>query len=133
MRKPVRRLLATAVVLLMASAGLAACGGGEGGGEDDALQQAMAQQFRIVVGLNDEDSYCYAGELLDYYGEEEMVRFVNSPEEFTPSTPTDQAVLLEALETCGIDPRTLQAGRGSGVELELEPIEDPASATTTAG
>lgn len=130
MRQPPRRLLATAAVLLLAGAGLAACGDG---GEDDSLQQAMAQQFRIVVGLNDEDSYCYAGELLDYYGQEEMQRFVDDPDTFQPSTPTDQAVLLEALETCGIDPRTLQAGRGSGAELDLEPIEDPASATTTAG
>lgn len=131
MRQPPRRLLATAVVLLLAGAGLAACGGD--GGQDDALQQAMAQQFRIVVGLNDEDSYCYAGELLDYYGEEEMQRLVDDPEAFGLSRPADQAVLLGALEACGIDPLTLQAGRGSGVELELEPIEDPASATTTTG
>ena len=130
MRQPASRLIATAAVLLLAGAGLAACGDG---GEDDSLQQAMAQQFRIVVGLNDEDSYCYAGELLDYYGQEEMQRFVDDPDTFQPSTPTDQAVLLEALESCGIDPRTLQAGRGSGAELDLEPIEDPASATTTAG
>ena len=130
MRQSTRPLLATLAALLLAGTVLAGCGGG---GEDDSLQQAMAEQFRIVVGLNDEDSYCYAGELLDYYGEEEMQRLVDDPEAFGLSRPADQAVLLGALEACGIDPLTLQAGRGSGVELELEPIEDPASATTTTG
>lgn len=130
MRTLPTRLMTAALALLLGSAVLVACGGD---GEDDSLQQAMAQQFRIVVGLNDEDAYCYAGELLNYYGEDEMQRFVDNPDAFEPSTPTDQAVLLDALDSCGIDPRTLQAGRGSGAELDLEPVEDPASATTTTG
>jgi hypothetical protein len=129
MRHPSRRVLSATIVVALLGIGVAGCGGGD----DDSLQQAMAQQFRIVVGLNDEDSYCYAGELLDYYGADEMQRFVDNPDEFQPSTPTDQAVLLDALESCGIDPLTLQAGRGSGAEIELERVEDPASATTAAG
>ena len=129
MRPPSRRVLIATFAVAVLGLGVVGCGGGD----DDSLQQAMAQQFRIVVGLDDEDSYCYAGELLEYYGAEEMQRFVDNPDEFQPSTPTDQAVLLDALDDCGIDPLTLQAGRGSGTEIELERVEDPASATTTPG
>lgn len=129
MRHPCPRVLTATVAVVLLGLGAVGCGGGD----DDSLQQAMADQFRIVVGLNDEDSYCYAGELLDYYGPDEMQRFVDNPDEFQPSTPTDQAVLLDALDNCGIDPLTLQAGRGSGAEIELERVEDPSSATTAPG
>lgn len=129
MRHPSRRVLPAAIAVAVLGVGVVGCGGGD----DDSLQQAMAQQFRIVVGLDDEDSYCYAGELLDYYGTEEMQRFVDNPDEFQPSTPTDQAVLLGALDSCGIDPLSLQAGRGSGAEIELERVEEPTSATTAPG
>jgi len=129
-RRRLPGIVVTLVVGLFGAATLVGCGGD---GDDDALQQAMAEQFRIVVGLNDEDAFCYAGQILDYYGPEEMQRFVDDPNEFQPSTPTDQAVLLDALETCGIDPLTLRAGQGSGAEVDLEPIEDPAAATTVPG
>jgi len=129
MRHPTLRFVTTTIAVAALGLGVAGCGGGG----DDSLQRAMAEQFRSVVGLSDEDALCYAGELLDYYGVEEMQRFVDNPDEFQPSTPTDQASLLEALESCGIDPLALQAGQGSGAEIELERVEDPASETTPPG
>jgi len=133
MRLPLRRLLASAAVSVVALAGvtaLASCGGNDG---DDALQQAMAEQFSLRAGLSGDDANCYAGELLDYFGDAEMQRFVDNPESFQPSTPADQAVLLGALERCGIDPGELQDGQGAPAEMELERVDDPSTATSTPG
>lgn len=130
MRPTPIRTLCAAVGLALVVPVLAGCGSSE---PEDALQQAMAEQFSITVGIRGEDAYCYAGQLLDYYGADEMQRFVDDPETFRPSTPTDQAVLLEALDACGIDPRELQVAQREPVELDLEAIEEPASATTSPG
>lgn len=125
--RPTRQRIVSLVVgLALASGVVTACGGGGG---DDPLQRAMAGEFTQRVGLSDDEAYCYAGELVEYYGAEEMQRFVDDPDTFEPSQPTDQAALLAALETCGIDPVQLQSGGGATVDLE--PVEDPASTTST--
>ena len=126
LRTAARRLVAVAAVLGVGAV-LGGCGSS---GEEDPLQRAMAEQFSVVADLGSDDAYCYAGELLGYFGTEEMQRFVDNPGEFQPSTPADQAVLLDALRRCGIDPAALQPGGESATELELEPVEDP---PTSAG
>lgn len=102
---------------------LGACGGS---GTDPELAAKVADQFQVLLPLDDAQADCMAGQMLDIYGADEMTRFVNDPDNFTPTEEASSEITAKALEDCGINPFELVQDRQVGDtqisgELDLGP------------
>ena len=127
-RTGVNRLAVLGMVGVLGVGGVAC-----GGGDDGALQASVAIQFRSILPLDEPQSDCLAGQLIEIYGTEEMQRFVDDPETYEPTDDASSDATLTALRDCGIDPVALVGDRSvtiapeESVEIELEPVEDPSA------
>ena len=131
-RRSARRHMA-----VMGMAGVLVLGAAACGGSNAELQASVATQFRTILPLDEPQSACLAGQMIDIYGTAEMERFVADPQTYQPTDDASSDVTLTALRDCGIDPTTLVGDRSvtitpeEPVEIQLEPVEE--SSTTTGG
>jgi hypothetical protein len=111
--------------VVLAAVVLSACGGS---GTDPELKAKVADQFQVLLPLDDTQADCMADQMLNIYGDDEMTRFVNDPDNFTPTEEASSEITAKALEDCGINPFELVQERQVGDtqisgELDLGPQE----------
>lgn len=88
-----------------------ACGDEDNVAGSPELRGAVAEQFKIVLPLDDEQADCFAGKMVEIYGPDEMQQFVDDPENYAPAEEASPEVTQQALEDCGIDAMELVQDR----------------------
>lgn len=106
----VRRTTAAVLIGVLALAGVA-CGSDDAETASPELLQSVADQFKVVLPLDDEQADCFAAQMVDIYGPDEMQQFVDDPENYSPDEEASPEVTQKALEDCGIDAMELVQDR----------------------
>jgi len=106
----VRRTTAAVLIGVLVMAGVA-CGSDDAESGSPELLQNVADQFKVLLPLDDEQATCFAAQMVDIYGPDEMQQFVDDPENYSPAEEASPEVTQKALEDCGIDAMELVQDR----------------------